>query len=228
MPTAPAREFRDERANLESIVGSMEVTASRRGSPNNVTIEGLSMTTFTDLQKSYKDWRERQRNYEQDAVQLVYSLAAGLLSHIGAPTSFAVERDRGTARRPYAEPIKVVIDENGQMHFCSPDNPMDVLTRSDKDGYWISGVKLLLDEATNVFPKGAFNFQVHFVLREKVGEVQIVGKTLNIRRDDPESLVPVYTAIVNHLEKVLAQPPWEKLPRVTGNIGFELPAVEEI
>jgi hypothetical protein len=195
--------------------------------PSEYTYNRL-VTTFTDLQRRYKDWCERQRQYEQDAVQLVYTLAAGVLSYIDAPKTFDVKDVSGTKTKPYAEPIKVAIDENGKINYYAPVGPMDVLTRSKKDGYWISGIKLLLDQATNAFPKGAFNFQIHFILREKDGEVQIVGKTFNIRRDDPESLVPIYIAMVSYLEKVLTQPPWEKLPSTKNNIGFELPAVEEV
>jgi hypothetical protein len=181
------------------------------------------MSVFSGLQVNYARWRESHLKYERDSAQFVLSLAAGLLKHIDAPATYEVRDDCGAMTKRYVEPIKVIVDQNGHMQCHSPASPVDVLTRSDKDGYWVSGIRLVIDQAANVFPKDEFNFMIQFILRERSGEAEVAGQTFKFQTGDPNALVPIYAAIVDSIEKALAQPPWGKFPSKQ-YIGFKFPA----
>ena len=181
------------------------------------------MSIFSELQKRFAKWRENHLKYQRDSTQFVFSLAAGLSKHIDAPSSYQITSDSGVITERYVQPINVTLDENGLMQCHSPTSPADVLTRSAKDGYWTSGIRLIVDQAANVHPKHEFNFMNHFIIRDQSGEVEMAGETFKFQTDDPDTLIPIYVAIVESMEKSLAQLPWETFP-LKHYIGFKFPA----
>jgi hypothetical protein len=179
------------------------------------------MSRFTDLRSQYIKWTDQHWEYRTNAAEFVRSLTKGFAAYIEAPDTYK-EIGSGSVKR-YVEPIKAVRDESGEYQFSVPENALDVVTR-DEEGFWTSGITLVLDRGADAFPKAGFQFFLRFLLKGRQCELNIDWKTsrkFSTNLDNPAELEPIYECMVQTIREILSTPPWSTLDKP--RIGFALP-----
>lgn len=179
------------------------------------------MPDFEELRLLYTAWNGKLFQYHIDANQLVVRLAAHFREHIAAPKTF-VKPDGSEGL--YVEPMKVRRGHDGYFQFEEAGGSiLDIASRED-DGWWIAGIKIILDQGENAYPKRPFCFFLTFFLRDREGELYFEDTKKDRFKfviDDIASLDPLCEGMVSILQKTLATPPWGVWEK--GPIGFAHP-----
>jgi hypothetical protein len=188
------------------------------------------MTIFDDLRRLYIAWSDRRRRYFNDSWQFVYHFAAGFGNYIGAPATYnEMSSGNNPNRIPtrwYVEPLQAIKDDGGEVHLKDAESHMDVV-KWDGDGYWISGIRVMIDTAESAHPKEGFTFLVRFTLRTGQSELQIGDEAdgkFEIDAEKPDSFKPAYEYMVTLLQTLLDSPPWNISEKT--QIGFRPPQKE--
>ncbi len=182
------------------------------------------MAIFDDLRAQYSVWDERHKQYRFASMQFVFKLASEFTSYIGAPITYLDFRDKSTKR--YIEPLQAVRDDEGNIHYKEAMTPIDAITH-DKDGYWISGIKLVLDHGDKTYPKSSFHIPIRFMLRENQCELKIGTDNdgrFEFDLSDPNNFKPAFDYMVLLLNGVLELKPWSTIGK--SPIGFTMPQPE--
>jgi hypothetical protein len=98
--------------------------------------------------------------------------------HVGAPEHY-LDIDRQT-KKAYVEPRKIPRESSSEEKSV-PEYGLDLVTRED-DGFFVFGVRFVLDRATNAFPKSPFVYVVRFRLLEDNCEMEVAGETCGTHR----------------------------------------------
>jgi len=183
------------------------------------------MATFDDLRELYIKWSDRHNKYRSDSLQLILGLAIGFCQYIGAPETYQ-DSDKSTKR--YVFPLEATRDAEGKIHYNEPKHITDVLTLDEND-YWIAGIGVVLDRRENAYPKTHFQFNIRFILRERICELHIGDEAegkFEFDLDNPDNVKSAYDYMVSNMRKVLSLQPWSTMEKTL--IGFELPRTQEL
>jgi hypothetical protein len=178
------------------------------------------MSTFDDLRKLFIEWDNRYKENNSNSWRFIYGLAGGFSKFIGAPNSY--KEIGSNEMQHYVQPLQAVKDEEGNITYESPQYTSDVITRGD-DGYWLSGIRLVMDRSERSFPKSDFTFAVQFILRDQECELMLGDRAeghfkFNLDDPTPDS---VYEYMVSLLQEVFtSKPDTFKKPM----IGFVVPS----
>lgn len=174
------------------------------------------MSTFDELREACATWNERYRQYELESAQFAWNFAEGFRNYIGAPASY-VDFDRTS--KWYIELLKTSQNQDGVFSFDQPKFRTDAVGR-DKDGYWITGLRVTIDQSENTYPKMYFVVLLRFAIREKTCEMKVGFESKSFTLDVAKSneAVPAFDYMIGLIQSIFATPPWEV--RQTFPIGF--------
>jgi hypothetical protein len=139
------------------------------------------MSPFEEIQQVCKKWSEDGHNYLIQSAQFAQRFANGFREYIGAPEHY-LDLDRQTTKE-YVEPRKIIRNSAGEEEAVLPKHGTDVLTRQD-DGFFLFGVRFVVDSATNAFPKQSLVYVVRFRLVEAICEMKVAGESFSFEARD--------------------------------------------
>jgi hypothetical protein len=90
-------------------------------------------------------------------------------------------------------------------------------------GFFLFGVRFVLDRATNAFPKSPFVYVVRFRLLEDNCEMEVAGETFRFNPIDSTARAPVYDHMIGVLRNALERKPWDVEKQNTMGFGFQRP-----
>jgi hypothetical protein len=181
----------------------------------------IPMTLFSDLQAAYTKWQQARSDYRTLSLNFLRQFAEAFRKHIGAPEHYNVPED--DARKPYVELLMVSEDEEGHYRFSGSRSPFDLLSQ-EPDGFWLTGIGLVVDRSANVFPKAEFYYPIRFVLRGSNSEMIFPGgERFVFSTNAVDDQKQVFDYMLGIVKDILGTPPWETTAR--RSIGF-VPPVE--
>ena len=164
------------------------------------------MTIFDRLREACTAWDKRYRDYKMKSTEFAWSFAEKFRQYISAPASY-VDFDRTV--KWYVQPLKVVQNEVGEYSFDQPKSRGEALDR-DKDGYWVTAIRITVDRDQNSFHKMYFVVLLQFAIRENTCEMDVGFQpkhfTFDITNSDAANVVYDYVLGLIHS---FATPPWE-------------------
>jgi hypothetical protein len=173
------------------------------------------MSTFEEIQQLCKKWSEDEHNYLIQSTQFALRFANGFREYIGAPEHY-LDFDMQTTKE-YVELRKIIRNSAGEEEAVMPKHGTDALTRQD-DGFFLFGVRFVVDSATNAFPKQSLVYVVRFRVVEAMCEMKVAGESFSFGVRDNSARAPVYDHMVAALKKELERNPWDGVQKQT--IGF--------
>ncbi len=173
------------------------------------------MSAFEEIQQLYEKWSKDGHDYLVLSAQFALRFANGFREHIGAPQHY-LELDRQTTKE-YVELRKIIRNSAGEEEAVEPRHGTDVLTRQD-DGFFLFGVRFVVDSAINAFPKQWLIYLVRFRVVEDLCEMKVAGESFSFGARDNSARAPVYDHMVAVLKKELERKPWDGVQKQT--IGF--------
>jgi hypothetical protein len=181
------------------------------------------MSLFDDLRANYVQWHQGHCDYESASMQFAMAFINGFKDHIGAPDHYLDAENREPVW--YVQPLHVEESADGEYSYQTPNSHMDLLYR-DEAGWWVVGLKLVLDRAVNSFPKSEFTYVFRFVLRDTICDMTVGfdRKEFSFPANDAQARKPVYDYMVKILKQMLALKPWDVPKKET--IGFMVPHKE--
>lgn len=166
------------------------------------------MTLFTDLQAAYATWQQARNDYRLNSLRFIQRFAEAFRKHIGAPEHYTAD-DQAKSRKPYVEVLAVSEDEEGNYNFTSSRSPFELLSQQP-DGFWQTGIGLVVDRNANTFPKAQFTYLISFVLRGGDCEMIYPDRRLftfpSNKLDDQR---PIFDYMLSLLDEILSTQPWE-------------------
>jgi hypothetical protein len=173
----------------------------------------FQMTKFDELRTQYKEWQDASFRYHMDCRRFTVALAKGFSNYLTAPETYRTVESR--EEKPYISPMETKIDEDtGDIRWVAPpsSNLSPDLYR-DEDGYFWSGVAVVLDAQDNSEPKTRFMYQFRFILdsaqRAEILPLHDEGKQFSVELNDLQSALPLYNDIEQTLRAILKRKPWE-------------------
>lgn len=166
------------------------------------------MTLFSDLQAAYAAWDQAHHDYLLNSVGFIHQFAAAFRKHIGAPEHYTAI-DQAKSRKPYVQVLAVTEDEEGNYKFTPSRSPFELLSQQP-DGFWQTGIGLVLDRNTNTFPKTEFTYRIKFVLRGADCEMIFPDDhrfTFPVNNLDDQK--PIFEYMLGLVEHTLGMQPWE-------------------
>jgi hypothetical protein len=166
------------------------------------------MTLFSDLQTAYATWQEARNDYRMNSFRFIRRFAEAFGKYIGAPAHFTAD-DESKSQKPYVEVLAVSEDEEGNYSFNSSNSPFELLSQQP-DGFWQTGIGLVVDRNASTFPKAQFTYLIQFVLRGTDCEMifphdrRFSFPVNNL--DDQKSIFDYMLGLVEH---TLGMQPWE-------------------
>jgi hypothetical protein len=166
------------------------------------------MTIFGDLQAAYGAWQQARNNYRMNSFHFMRHFADAFRKYVGAPEQYIIDQEQGD-QKPYVDLLEVSEDEEGNFSFAASRSPVDALSRCS-DGFWQTGIGLVVDRNINSYPKAEFYFPIKFVLRGTECEmIFLPDNKFTFSADAVESQTAVFDYIVGVLEELLSTKPWE-------------------
>jgi hypothetical protein len=175
------------------------------------------VSTFDDLRSEYKTARETNLNYYHRCEIFARNLSTKLKNYIGAPEHFA--EHRSGQEIPYVDTVGVEQQDDGTYKSIDDAGYMKLI-HPDENGYWLTGLKLILDVAPNTWPKSGFLFLVRFIIRDNECEMYIADskQATTFRVDDPAGPNAAFDLIAKMLKDAFARQPWDQAKKAT--MGF--------
>jgi hypothetical protein len=175
-----------------------------------------TMPIFDDLRSEYKTGREATIHYYRRCEIFARTLSTKLQQYVGAPKDFTDFKGRTSS---YIDTVGVEQLNDGT--YQSVENAgYGKLIQPDENGYWLTGLKVVLDVAPNTWPKEGFLFLVRFVIREDECEMYIAEskQATRFKLDDPNGPNAAFDLIVEMLKNAFARKPWDQTKKTS--IGF--------
>lgn len=174
------------------------------------------MPIFDDLRSEYNTARETSLNYYRLCEMYARNLSTQLRSYIGAPEYFT---DMNGEQVPYVDTVGVEREEDGSYKSIEDAGYMKLI-HPDENGYWLTGLRFILDVAPGAFPKGRFLFLVRFIIRDNECEMYIADskQPITFTTDDPKGPRAAFDLILKILNDAFARKPWEQAKKTA--IGF--------
>jgi hypothetical protein len=194
------------------LVKVIDTSAHRRSLQKGVE----KMSIFEDLRSEYKTARETSLDYYRRCEMFARHLSIKLTKYLGAPEYFTDQKGETT---PYVETVGVEEQEDGSYKSTDRAGYMELI-HPDESGYWLTGLKVILDVAPNTWPKSGFLFLIRFIIKDNKCELYVADSKEAITFDigDPNGLNAPFDIIVRSFKLAFTRKPWEQKKKTS--IGF--------
>jgi hypothetical protein len=172
------------------------------------------MSTFEELRELAKQWNTANDDYNAKALSFARQFAIEFSRHIGAPEQCFDQ----VAMKPCVAVTRRQEAHGGSISYPEIASIGETLDWDD-NGYWIFGLLLRIDPASNASSKRTFTitssnttftFPLRFFLREDTCELKIdPDGVFEVATTRPESWTPAHEYMTDLLKKLFLSKPWE-------------------